>query len=87
MIADITGAEIQVPVEEEAGCLGAAIQAMYAYGHHTGKPRTFAELSDTMVRVDEKQSAHARPDKLSSYEEAWGRYNETLAEQFPQLLP
>ena len=47
MIADITGAEIQVPVEEEAGCLGAAIQAMYAYGHHTGKPRTFAELSDT----------------------------------------
>jgi xylulokinase len=85
MIADITGAEIQVPVEEEAGCLGAAIQALYAYGHYTGKPRTFAELSETMVRVDESQSAHARPEKLTAYREAWHRYNETLAAQFPHL--
>ena len=85
MIADITGAEVQVPVEEEAGCLGAVIQAMYAYGHHTGAPRTFTELSETMVRVDEKQSAHARPDKLAPYRTAWNRYNEVLAAQFPHL--
>ena len=85
MIADITGAEIQVPVEEEAGCLGAAIQAMYAYGHQSGKPRTFAELTETIVRVDKKQSAHARPEKLPHYLEAWDRYNETLARQFPHL--
>ena len=85
MIADMTGAEIRVPVEEEAGCLGAAIQAMYAYGHYSGKPRTFTELSDMMVRVDEKQSAIARPEKFSLYRDAWDRYNETLAVQFPQL--
>ena len=85
MIADITGAEIQVPSEEEAGCLGAAIQAMYAYGYQTGKPRTFTELCETMVRVDLKQSAHARPEKLVPYRAAWDRYNDALAIQFPHL--
>jgi xylulokinase len=85
MIADITGAEIQVPVEEEAGCLGAAIQAMYAYGHTSGTPRTFTELSETMVRVDPSQSAHARPEKLTAYLIAWDQYNDTLMAQFPHL--
>ena len=58
---------------------------MYAYGYKTGKPRTFNELCETMVRVDLKQSAHARPEKLVPYRAAWDRYNDALAIQFPHL--
>ena len=58
---------------------------MYAYGHHNGTRRTFAELTEAMVRVDETQSAHARPDKMTPYRTAWERYNATIAAQFPNL--
>ncbi len=85
MIADITGAEIQVPAEEEAGCLGAVIQAMYAYGHRIGKPRTFAELTESMVRMDASKKAEARPELRAGYRIAWERYNSTLATQYPHL--
>ena len=85
LIADSTGAVIQVPLEEEAGCLGAAIQAMYAEAAHNGKPTTFAALADRIIKVDEAKSAHPRDSKRAPYRAAQDRYTATLKLAFPQL--
>ena len=37
LLADATGATIQVPVEEEAGCLGAVAQVAVTYGLAKGE--------------------------------------------------
>jgi xylulokinase len=85
MLADATGAIIQVPVEEEAGCLGAAIQAMYAFGQQSGKPRTFVELADAFVKVDESKTAIARAELRPLYRAAQQTYNAALLSQYPEL--
>lgn len=85
LIADATGAVIQVPLEEEAGCLGAALQAIYACKAHQGTPTTFAALSERLIGVDEEKTAHPRTEELSSYRSAWDRYNTVLKTQFPGL--
>lgn len=85
MIADATGATIQVPIEEEAGCLGAAIQAIYAWKSQQGTPTTFAALSAHLVSVDEEKTARPRPENRAAYRVAQDRYNAVLKVQFPQL--
>ncbi len=40
-----------MPAEDEAGCLGAAMQAMYAYERLTGGEATFSEIANRCVRV------------------------------------
>ncbi|AFL89033.1 D-xylulose kinase [Terriglobus roseus DSM 18391] len=85
MLADATGATIQVPLEEEAGCLGAAIQAMYAFGQQSGRATTFAELTERLVQVDETKSASGRPEFLALYQAARQTYNAVLHDQYPEL--
>ncbi|MGI4853321.1 MAG: xylulokinase [Janthinobacterium lividum] len=87
MVADATGATIQVPSEEEAGCLGSVIQAMYAYGHSTGKPESFLDLSSRLVRVDEDKTALPDSEKASAYSQAQTAYNSALFAQYPHLVP
>ena len=86
LVADATGATIQVPTEEEAGCLGAVIQAMYAYGSQHGKQESFPQLTSRMVRVDEDKTAHPDPAKAAAYLHAQEAYNAALHRQYPQLV-
>jgi len=85
MLADATGALIQVPLEDEAGCLGAAIQAMYAKAAQDGAPTTFAALCERMVKVDETKTAIAKPSRLPKYAAARSRYNSVLRATYPEL--
>ena len=85
MLADATGAVVQIPLEEEAGCLGAVIQAVHAYDHSKGISSSFAELSKRLVKIDEAKTATARPENLELYRVARERYNQTLATQYPDL--
>ncbi len=85
MVADATGATIQVPLEEEAGCLGAIIQAIYAYGHSTGNPLSFQDLAARLVRVDEDKTALPNAAKAAAYRAARDAYNAALHAQYPQL--
>ena len=78
LLADSGGTLVEVPVEEEAGCLGAAMQALYAWSHHSGSPQTFAEIADRWVKVDESQSASPRPQLRRLYEAARDRYASEL---------
>ena len=78
MLADATGAQIQVPVEEEAGCLGAAIQAMYLYGHQQGSPESFPQLCARLVRVEPNKSAEPNAALAPAYRAARDAYNTQL---------
>lgn len=82
LLADATGATIQVPVEEEAGCLGAAIQAMYAFQHHLNSPANFVEIADRWVRVSEEEREVPRSDRRAPYREAMERYRTQLEELY-----
>jgi xylulokinase len=78
LLADATGAVIQVPAESEAGCLGAAMQAMFAYAHAEGEPSSFAEIAERCVRVEESGTAWPQAEYKGSYEEARARYRDAL---------
>jgi xylulokinase len=78
LIADATGATVEVPLEEEAGCLGAAIQAMYLEGVLAGKPTTFAALAERCIRSDESRAAQADPARSAAYQAALETYNREL---------
>lgn len=74
LLADATGAEIHVPLESEAGCLGAVIQAMYVYALRNGQAESYSALVDRMVRVDTKQTAQPRAELHEVYQHAIQAY-------------
>jgi xylulokinase len=78
LLADASGVEIHVPAEEEAGCLGAAMQAMVALSRAKGAPESFAEVAARCTRVDESATAKPRFELRESYNQARARYNERL---------
>ena len=79
LLADATGSLIDVPVEEEAACLGAAVQAMYTFGLQEGSKETLAEVADRCVRGRAgEERARPLPEKLALYAAAFALYQERL---------
>jgi len=78
LLADATGAVIEVPAETEAGCLGAAMQACFAYSAAKGLGDTFTGIADRWVRVDEGSTALPRKEFEKTYTLARKRYAEAL---------
>jgi xylulokinase len=79
LLADATGALIRVPAEAEAGCLGAAMQAIYAYGHFAGRPESFTEIADRCVRFEESNTAVPIAERREAYRQAMETYRLQLA--------
>ncbi len=79
LIADATGAQIAIPTEEEAGCLGAAIQAIHATDHSAD----FPTLAAALVRTDVGKGAHPDPALRQSYAAAIAAYRKALGAQHP----
>ena len=79
LLADATGALIRVPAEAEAGCLGAAMQAIYAYGHFAGRPESFTEIADRCVRFEESNTAVPVAERREAYRQAMESYRVHLA--------
>lgn len=82
LLADATGATIQVPTEEEAGCLGAAMQAMYAFRCATGAPMDLADIADRCVGVSKEQRQTPRRDLREPYRLARETYRSKLEELY-----
>lgn len=85
LFADATGATIEVPTEEEAGCLGAAIQAIVAHQAQLGKPVSFADAAQKAVRTDDRATCRPRPEFRKAYDAARESYGITLLQQYPEL--
>jgi xylulokinase len=78
LLADASGATVEVPLEEEAGCLGAAIQAIYTFGHANGRPESFADLAARCVKVDASRSAYPNTALHAAYRHARDQYQSSL---------
>ena len=78
MIADASGAEIVVPAGEEAGCLGGALQAMWAWSKHSGKPESMEAIANRCVALDKTKTTPCNRSKRKAYEDAFAAYREQL---------
>ncbi len=78
LLADASGATVEVPVEEEAGCLGAAIQAMYLEARVKGHPESFGEIADRCVKVDATRFATPDAARRAGYDLAREQYQAKL---------
>jgi xylulokinase len=79
LLADATGASIRVPAEAEAGCLGAAMQAIHAYSHFAGRPQSFTAIADRCVRSEESSTAFPAEERREAYRRAMENYRRQLA--------
>ncbi|MBS1822134.1 MAG: xylulokinase [Acidobacteria bacterium] len=82
LLADATGAQIEVPIEEEAGSLGAAIQAIYVDGVQRGRPASYEQLVQRIVKVDPSRSVRPQADKFERYRAAMELYRLRLRELY-----
>jgi xylulokinase len=80
LLADATGALIEVPVEEEAGSLGAAIQAMYIDFIQSGQRTSYEDLVRRIVKVDPARSVKPQASRRDSYRAAVETYGRRLSE-------
>ncbi len=78
LIADATGARIDIPTEEEAGCLGAAMQAIHA----TDNTASFAELAASLVKTEPGKGALPHANLRAAYDKAQGNYRQALSTQY-----
>ncbi len=85
LLADATGAVIEVPAEVESGCLGGAMQAMVAAEAAEGRRLSFAELADALVKVDVAATSRPQRKLREAYRAARARYNQQLPRLYPQL--
>jgi xylulokinase len=85
LLADATGATIRVPTEDEAGALGAAMQALVAWKRSRGDTVSYREIAPVFVREDEGKSCHPRPELKANYDDARKRYRTQLEASYPGL--
>jgi xylulokinase len=81
LLADATGAHVDVPLEEEAGCLGAAMQAIFAWGYAADEPETFDSIAQRCVRVEQRLSIQPNPEHRAAYDHARRAYRSVLMKQ------
>ncbi|WP_433965733.1 xylulokinase [Tunturiibacter gelidiferens] len=82
LLADASGTAVHIPREEEAGCLGACIQAIFAARSEIGSPETFIEICDRCVKIDDKRTASPNPALASQYSQARAAYKHHRAIQY-----
>ncbi|MBB5342052.1 xylulokinase [Tunturibacter empetritectus] len=82
LLADASGTDVQVPLEEEAGCLGACIQAIFAARSDMGSPETFIEICDRCIKLDNQRTASPDPVLASQYAQARAAYKHHRATQY-----
>lgn len=83
LLADSTGAIIEVPLQEEAGCLGAAMQAMHAFSHTPGQqPESFAGIATRCVKLDDSKTARPNAALKPEYDAAMKLYRQRLDELY-----
>ncbi len=81
LIADATGTVVKVPAVSEAGCLGAALQAIWAWKRWNGEAEALSAITLRGVREDTSKTTYPDRSKYDEYQAAIALYSERL-EQF-----
>ncbi|WP_179638561.1 xylulokinase [Tunturiibacter empetritectus] len=82
LLADASGTDVHVPLEEEAGCLGACIQAIFAAGSEGGSRETFVEICDRCIKLDDRGTASSNPIIAPQYAEVRAAYKQHRLAQY-----
>ena len=85
LLADSIGASVCVPEEEESGCLGAAMQAMVAFGNFSDKQAGFIEVAQRCFRMNQASTVIPRTELKQSYDKTREKYQHYLMASYPQL--
>lgn len=74
MVADVFGCPVVCPVTQEAGALGAALQAFWCYSHAQGEKLSLKAITDEFVSLDSSTAAEPQAQNVSAYNEIYARY-------------
>jgi xylulokinase len=82
LLSDAIGTVVRVPLEEEAGCLGASLQAMYIYKLEQGAPESFWSICDSCIEMNESDTVFPRSGLSCEYQQARKIYDARLREHY-----
>ncbi len=82
LIADATGSLIQVPIADEAGCVGSAMQAMWAWKKYRKDPEPLVDIAKRCSAVDPTRTAIPNPANRPLYDNALSLYRKRLKQQY-----
>lgn len=75
LVADVFACPIVCPENEEAGAMGAAIQAVWcAENQHNSSPVSLKEITDLYVKLDGKSRCEPRNTYVTLYQEMYEQY-------------
>jgi xylulokinase len=74
IVADILGCPVICPVVEEAGALGAALQAVWCFEHQQGSGISLKEITDVSVKLDTNKRAEPIEQNVTAYSEIFDQY-------------
>lgn len=74
--ADVFNCPVVCLVNEEAGAAGAALQALWCWGHKNGSGKRLKELADKYVQLDERTRCVPNAKKAEKYDEVYKGYLE-----------
>ena len=74
IVADVLGCPVVCPQIEEAGALGAALQAVWCYSHAKGADIPLAEICASCITLDDHKRAEPVEANIKTYQEIFDRY-------------
>jgi xylulokinase len=74
MVADIFNCEVVRLTGEEAGAIGAALQALWCYNSTSNKSITIEEITTKFVKLDDSSRLKPNPSTASMYDEIYQKY-------------
>jgi xylulokinase len=74
MVADMFGVPVVMPVETEAGALGAALQAMWCYCNQKEGRVSIEEICDDYIELDQKRRTEPDAQVSTDYKALYDRY-------------
>jgi len=76
MVADIFDCPVIYPKSDEAGAVGAALQAMWCYLNEKEGGASLKELTDDFISLDESTRSQPETSNVSQYADIYQRYME-----------
>ena len=87
LLADATGAQVVLPAEQEAGCLGAAIQARVAHEGTEGRTLSFPDAVAAFTQPGSEEVLLPDATKRHAYDRARRLYAERLTAIYGVMPP
>lgn len=85
MCADILKLRVRVLKQTENAALGAALQALWCYGHHRGNAQTIEDITEEHLDEDVEKRCCPIVEHVCEYDAAYARYMELLQTMTPLL--